>query len=120
MIETGVLVDKQGAPLHWHTPANRTSTALPDSRDLWEMIWKHRANLLGFAHTHPGRGVPGPSDTDLTTFAAVEEGLGLRLNWWVVNEDNIIVIRWIDSTWKASFVPLQFAPWATQLRALSF
>lgn len=94
MIEAGVLVDLKGDPIYWHMPRNRTNVALPDSRDLWEVIWEHREHVLGFAHSHPGNGVPGPSYTDVTTFSAVELALGKRLDWWITSSDSIIVARW--------------------------
>jgi len=117
MIETGVVIDLQGVPLHWHTPSNRTSVALPDSRDLWDVLWNNRQNLQGFAHTHPGRGLPSPSSEDLTTFAAIEAALGQRLSWWIVNEGHVVLLRW-EGFYGASFVPA--LPWTAQLRALSF
>ena len=43
-------------------------------------------DLAGVAHSHPGGGIPTPSWEDLTTFAAVEDGLGQRLVWWIVSE----------------------------------
>lgn len=120
VIETGVVIDLQGNPLHWHTPPRRTSVALPDSRELWDVFWTNRQNLLGFAHTHPGRGLLGPSQEDLTTFAAVEAGLGLRLSWWIGNEDTIVLLRWTGEFYGSSFVQLREVPWMIQLRALSF
>lgn len=94
MIETGLVIDWRGDALHWHAPADRTSVALPDSHDLWEFLIENVAIVSGFAHTHPGSGVPGPSHTDLTTFAAVEAGLGTRLDWWILSSDSMILVRW--------------------------
>ena len=62
---------------------------LPDSRSLWDEIWDNRHNLLGVAHTHPGSGPPWPSLTDLTTFHAVENGLGRDLVWFIATSDAI-------------------------------
>ena len=92
MMEAGVLLDLDGHPIYWHTPNDRSGGALPDSRDLWEVIWENRANLLGFAHSHPGYGKPGPSHTDLTTFIAIEEGLGKHLQWWIASGDCLAVV----------------------------
>jgi len=50
--------------------------------------------VAGFAHSHPGAGQPGPSWTDLTTFAALEAGLGRRLTWWITSADRLISLRW--------------------------
>lgn len=84
-IEAGVVLDNNNKPLHWHLPPGRSVGGLPDSRDLWEVIWENRDNLSGIAHSHPGTGKPGPSHTDVTTFAAVEAALGRRLDWWIVS-----------------------------------
>ncbi len=74
MIECGVVVGIKGA-IHWHLPEGRTMGSIPDTRALWDVFWEHRKlDYLGFAHSHPGSGIPGPSMTDLTTFAAVEAG----------------------------------------------
>lgn len=94
MIEAGVLIDLQDRPLYWHKPPGADIVCLPDSRELWDIIWEHRKVLGGFAHSHPGGGIPGPSLTDLTTFAAVEAGLGKRLDWWVHNAENSVLCRW--------------------------
>jgi hypothetical protein len=92
--ETGVLVNLKGEPIHWHLPPGRNSAFLPDSRDLWGVIWENRNEVLGFAHSHPGQGTPYPSLEDLTTFAAVETGLGKRLLWWICTEDNLSTFTW--------------------------
>jgi hypothetical protein len=57
-------------------------------------FWENRERVSGFAHTHPGSGLPEPSHTDLTTFAAVEAGLGKRLNWFILTEDSFRLYRW--------------------------
>lgn len=90
MIEAGVVVTDRG-PIHWHLPRGRTGGSLPDSRALWDVLWANRrAPFLGFAHSHPGSGRPGPSWIDLTTFAAVELGLGRRLTWWITSSDLVV------------------------------
>jgi proteasome lid subunit RPN8/RPN11 len=94
VIEAGVVVGLDGSALHWHLPADRSTGALPDSPDLWEVLWSRRQDVLGFAHSHPGAGQPGPSWTDLTTFAAIEAGLGRRLIWWITSADRLIALRW--------------------------
>lgn len=93
--------------------------ALPDSRELWDVFWTHRATLLGFAHTHPGRGIPGPSHTDLTTFAAVEAGLGKRLHWWIASSDHVVLLRWSAGIYGGLTVPKSAVPWVDRLRELS-
>ena len=93
-IEAGVVIDLKGEPIFWHLPEERTGGSLPDSRKLWDVIWENRENLMGFAHSHPGWGMPGPSWTDVTTFSAVEKALDKRLDWWITSSDRIIVARW--------------------------
>lgn len=94
MREAGVVIDIDGQPIFWHAPSERSGGSLPDSRSLWDVLWENRHRLTGFAHSHPGGGIPGPSQTDLTTFAAVESGLGQRLYWYIVSSDHVIVCYW--------------------------
>lgn len=93
MMEAGVVI-AGGKPVFWHLPKGRTAGSLPDSRDLWDVLWENRATLDGFAHSHPGSGQPGPSHTDLTTFRAVERALGRRLKWWITSRTNMILLTW--------------------------
>lgn len=93
-LEAGVLLDLEGYPLHWHKPVDRTAASLPDSVDLWSIIWENRDNISGFAHSHPS-GMATPSHTDLTTFAAVEKGLGQRLDWWIITPSYLVLTRWV-------------------------
>lgn len=94
MIEAGVVV-VDGQPVHWHSPEGRSGGSLPDSRTLWDVLWIHRkAESLGFAHSHPGSGIPGPSMTDITTFAAIELGLGRRMTWWITSSDRVVELHW--------------------------
>jgi hypothetical protein len=94
-IESGVLIGLDGEPIYWHMPKGRSAGGLPDSRKLWEVIWENRAQVLGFAHSHPGSGRPGPSKEDVTTFAAVEAGLGKRLVWWITSSDSVVELWWL-------------------------
>lgn len=94
MMEVGVVIALDGSALHWHMPPGRSSVALPDSPDLWDVIWENRNNLLGIAHSHPGNGVPGPSWEDITTFASIEAGLGRRLRWWITSGDRFAEFYW--------------------------
>lgn len=89
-MEAGVVI-AGGKPVFWHLPAGRTMGSLPDSRSLWDVLWEHRETLDGFAHSHPGSGVPGPSHTDVTTFKAVEQALGKKLRWWITSKDAMVV-----------------------------
>ena len=96
MIEAGVVVDKNGQPLFWHLPEGRTAGGFPDSRALWQALWDafKEDTLLGFAHSHPGSGIPSPSYSDVTTFAAVKAALGKRLDWWITSADHVVLLRW--------------------------
>lgn len=92
-MEAGVVIAR-GRPIFWHLPHGRTMGSLPDSRDLWGVLWEHRHELDGFAHSHPGSGFPGPSGTDLSTFLAIEAALGRRLKWWITSSTNTIILKW--------------------------
>lgn len=123
-IEAGVLIDLQGSPIYWHAPEGASSVLLPDSPTLWDKIWESRKKLLGFAHSHPGSGRPSPSHTDLTTFAAVEVGLGRRLTWWILSADSGISVYWNNTEAKYVEVPWMLeervlAPWVFELRRRS-
>jgi hypothetical protein len=97
MMEVGLVFDRSGNAIYWHLPRNRSATLLPDSRILWEVLWQHRALVGGFAHTHPWRGRAQPSSIDLTTFAAIELGLGKRLLWPIVTLDDVTYHAWDGS-----------------------
>lgn len=93
-MEAAVVIDLDWQPIYYHTPLARTGGSLPDSHDLWEILWTNRHRLLGVAHSHPGGGIPGPSHTDVTTFAAVEAGLGVRLVWPIITVDAMRAFIW--------------------------
>jgi hypothetical protein len=123
MIEAGAVINKQGHPLFWHLPEGRTAGSLPDSRTLWQVLWDafKLDTLLGFAHSHPGSGVPGPSYSDVTTFAAVEAALGKRLDWWITSEDHVVLLRWGGPekiSYRATIVT-EAPSWVAELRCLS-
>ena len=81
MIEVALVFDKEGKTIHWHLPPGRSGVKIPDSRDLWSVLWENRHRLGGVAHTHPWNGGAWASHEDVTTFDAVERGLGQRLLW---------------------------------------
>ena len=120
-MEAGIVLGLGGEPLFWHLPPGRSRAGLPDSRELWEAFWENRARLSGFAHSHPGRGLPGPSAEDLTTFAAVEAALGQRLDWWIASEDRLVLGAWRGPVRLAYGFALEGAEpdWAPVLRRLS-
>lgn len=121
MTEIGVVIDEDGLPLYWHAPPNRSSIALPDSRALWEILWRHRDHLWGFAHSHPGRGLPAPSHEDLTTFRAIDQALGRCLMWWIASIDQVIALQWdtVDGKYRR-VIPWPPMIWLDELRRLSY
>ena len=105
MIETALVFDKQGRTLHWHEPSGRSGGSIPDTRSLWDVLWEHRpiekggsGRLGGVAHTHPWDGFSGPSQTDVTTFRACEQGLGGLFLWPVVTFTHINWLRYNPDT----------------------
>jgi len=123
MHEAGAVISREDSVLFWHLPEGRTAGSLPDSRTLWQVIWEAFKvdKLLGFAHSHPGSGVPGPSYSDVTTFAAIEAALGRRLDWWITSADCVILLRWGGSdklSYRATIVT-EAPSWVDELRRLS-
>lgn len=120
MIEAGAVIGAGGQVIFWHAPQDRSGGTLPDSRQLWDVLWDNRAELQGFAHSHPGGGVPGPSYTDVTTFAAVEAALGQRLSWWISSSDCTSVVRWCGpDRLSYSAQRVREPEWVAELRRLS-
>jgi len=91
MKEIAVVISHEGKDLFWLDGAD--SVSIPDNRNLWQFIWENRDKVYGVAHTHPGRGFPRPSTTDLSTFRAIEDALGRYLSWWIFSEDCYIIVR---------------------------
>lgn len=94
-MEAALVFDFHGGVIHWHTPPDRSAGALPDSADLWKILWDNREILGGVAHTHPWHGESNPSSTDLTTFAAIEAGLGERLVWPIITFSAVRYFTWL-------------------------
>lgn len=121
-VEHGAVIGPGEDVLFWHVPPGRSRVALPDSRALWDVLWTHRATLVGFAHTHPGIGPPVPSTEDVTTFAAVEAALGRRLVWWISTEDVLVRLGFAGpgagdyEACREGRAP----PWLAGLRQLSY
>lgn len=88
MIETALVFNLEGQTMLWHEPHGRSGGSIPDSADLWNFLWENRHRLGGVAHTHPWFGAPWPSETDLTTFRAIDAALGRPLLWVVATLDN--------------------------------
>jgi hypothetical protein len=123
MIEAGVVIGVNGHPLFWHSPPGRTCGNLPDSRSLWDVFWDaHKeGTLLGFAHSHPGSGIPGPSYEDVTTFSAVELALGKRISWWISSSDHTVLLAWVgpDKYSYRGTLLVEEPAWVAELRRLS-
>ncbi len=96
MMETALVFDKQGKTICFHEPNGRSSGSIPDSRNLWDILWENRERLGGVAHTHPWDGESWPSHTDVTTFRAVELGLGVKLLWPIATFTDIKVFVYMD------------------------
>jgi hypothetical protein len=120
-MEAGVVLNRVGRPLFWHLPEGRTWGSLPDCHLLWDVLWRNRQEISGFAHSHPGRGLPAPSTEDVTTFAAVEAALGARLDWWITSETHLVLARWVGPREHAyrTCTMTEEPTWAAPLRAVS-
>ena len=129
MKEVGAVIGLLGEVLYWHEPEGASGAALPDSRKLWEVMLDtyQKGILAGFAHSHPGSGWPAPSYEDITTFAAIERGLGTRLTWWIASSDRLIALRssldyprsYASASIEPGFGEAILAPWVAELRARS-
>jgi len=89
-LEIGLVFDQQGKTIHWF--GGHSGVSIPDSDALWDVLWENRHRLGGVAHTHPWIGAARPSHTDITTFSAIEKGLGKHLLWPVVTFDDILYV----------------------------
>jgi hypothetical protein len=72
----------RGGALLW-ADASDSAAALPDSRDRWDAIWRHREELEVIAHSHP-LGPGAFSAEDESTMEALDSALGKKLNYMVV------------------------------------
>lgn len=123
-IETAAVIGTGNTVIYMHEPPGRSAAYLPDSQSLWDIVWESRSSVVGIAHTHPGTGYPGPSRTDLSTFEAMEKGLGKHLKWWILSASHSILLEWnpgnpgYDIT---SFLfPDQEPGWMIELRRRSY
>jgi len=92
--EAAVVLDRDERPIYWHRPEGCSAVAIPDSWELWEVLWNSREQLGGVAHVHPHVTGPAPSHEDVTTFAAVEAAIGRRLLWWIVTPHELACVEW--------------------------
>lgn len=122
-LEAAAVIDVDGKVLFWHTPENRSIGYLPDSKTLWDILLANNNILSGVAHSHPGSGEPWPSHEDVTTFAAVEAGLGKRLTWWITTKDQLAAFRWVGPSrleYHVDRIASENEPsWVTELRKIS-
>ena len=106
-MESAVVFDLEGRVIYHHAPHGRSAVSIPDSRTLWDILWENRGNLGGVAHSHPWNGVAAPSQTDVTTFQAVEAALGKRLAWPIVTFSETVTFRWDGQHYSPS-EPFEF------------
>jgi protein-tyrosine-phosphatase len=86
--EVCFLIGRKGELL-W-SDASSSPLALPDSRERWEAIWKHRAELAEIAHSHP-LGPEQFSAEDTSTMRALDDALGKKLIFSLVTPRQYLV-----------------------------
>jgi hypothetical protein len=107
MIEVAMVFDKDGKAIFWPSVPG-SAGSIPDNRNLWDRLWESRDILGGVAHTHPWDGPSGPSGTDVTTFAAIEAGLGQTLVWPIVTMTHISYYERSDGDYRLHLYPPHF------------
>ncbi len=86
-----------------------SATSIPDERERWETIWKHRDEITEIVHSHPGEFLDF-SHEDLTTMEAVEAGTGKVFTWSIVTKAGFLSRkggkdhRREDSPWWLSLI----------------
>ncbi len=109
MREVFFVIGRRGAVL-W-SDAGESAAALPDRRERWDVIWRHRDEIEELAHSHPG-GPLGFSHEDETTMEALTAGLGRDLCFSVVAPNGTVrrqngsdvVVGLADEPWWASLL----------------
>jgi hypothetical protein len=96
MIEVACVFDKQCESIYWHDGSS--DFYIKDSSELWNVIWENRLKIGGIAHTHLHS--TSPSSIDITTFKAIEDGLGKILWWPIVTAKSVGFYRLILTTNK--------------------
>jgi proteasome lid subunit RPN8/RPN11 len=110
MIEVAMVFDKKGNALFWLGPKEHTSSYIPDSQVMWQRIWEHRDIIGGVVHTHPWNGAPFPSETDTTTWHAIERALGKKLIWPIVSMDDVTYFRRFQKDGVEFYQAVNFKP----------
>lgn len=77
-----------GDAILW-SDASDSPHRLPDSRERWDAIWRHRDALELIVHSHPG-GPHGFSSEDLSTMSALDAALGKACVYAVVSPRGVI------------------------------
>lgn len=98
MIEVALVFGPKGKTMYWHDTPDASTSYIPDSRELWNFIWQNKDDITGIAHTHPHRGTPFPSHEDITTFEAMEQGIGKSFLWPIVSIDKGIIVGRINGS----------------------
>jgi protein-tyrosine-phosphatase len=109
--EVCFLIGRNGELL-W-SDASSSPLALPDSRERWEAIWKHRAELTEIAHSHP-LGPDQFSAEDCSTMRALDDALGKKVAFSLVTPRQYL-LRGPDDT----AVPATPPQWVRALRLAS-
>ena len=102
----------QNGELLW-SDASSSPLALPDSRERWDAIWQHRAQLVEIAHSHP-LGPEQFSAEDTSTMRALDDALGKNVHFSLVTPRQYL-LRGPDDI----AVPATPPRWARALRIAS-
>lgn len=106
VVLVGIDAIGQEVPLYVHVPTQPSVAAVPDSPDLWAVIWSLRDRLVGIAHTHPP-GAMEPSSQDLATVRGVERALGRTIFWWILDPCTLRAVRFAPAGERGyTLVPL--------------
>ena len=131
--EAAVVIDwEQRVTFRW-LPPGRSAVYLPDGRELWEHLLATTDTTWGVAHIHPGTGIPEPSAEDLSTFLALERGLGRRFSWPIITSNGGAIYAWRTTRGVRSYqraagwidaethpdTNRRFQPWLTELRRIA-
>jgi len=112
MLEMVLVFDTEGRAIFWKGPKGSFEGYVQDSELLWDRIWSARDRIGGVAHTHPWAGEAHPSYIDVTTFEAIERGLGQRLLWPIVTMTEVGYFHWnLARGYERTKSPFEGNPW---------